>query len=329
MAASLHPPPRFAYAPGVKLLFLGSGSFGLPTLRSLTRDHTLLAIVSQPDRPAGRGGVLTPTPIAQYAAQHLPSVPLLKPPKINDPDVVAQLRALNADAWVVIAYGQKLGRALLDGIFAINLHGSLLPRWRGAAPINAAILAGDPEVGSCVITLAERMDAGLILARKAHPSDPSLTAGELHDLLAQDGPALIEGVLSSKRPGTLRAEPQDESRVTVAPKLSKADAWVDFRQPAEECRRRVHGLNPWPGITVSFRGQPLKLVRVRPEQLSGDAREPGTIQDLPSGLVACGNSTTLRILEVLPPGRRQMPWTDFARGLRASATADRLIGRES
>lgn len=314
----------------MNLLFLGSGAFGLPTLAALSRSHAILAIVSQPDRPAGRGGSLTPTPIASYAAEHLPTIPLHKPPKINDPSVVAQLRAYNADAWVVIAYGQKLGKPLLDGIFAINLHGSLLPRWRGAAPINAAILVGDPEVGSCIITLADRMDAGLILASKAHPADPTLTAGELHDLLSKDGPALVEQVLAAKLANSLRPQAQDESDVTLAPKLSKADGWVDFRQSAEECRRRVHGLNPWPGITVTFRGQPLKIVRSQPEQLSGTPRDPGTILDLNTGLIACGQNSALRILEVLPPGRRQMPWSDFARGLRAEPAtgSERMIGRE-
>lgn len=312
----------------MKLLFLGSGAFGLPTLRSLAERHSLLAIVSQPDKPAGRGGSLTPTPIAAHAQEHLAGVPLFKPPKINDPAVVAQLRAFHADAWVVIAYGQKLGKALLDGIFAVNLHGSLLPRWRGAAPINAAILAGDPQVGSCVITLADRMDAGLILGEQPHPADPSLSAGQLHDLLAQDGPGLIDRVLTARRSGTLSPRPQDESLVTIAPKLSKADGWLDFSQTADACRRRIHAFNPWPGVSVTFRDQPLKLLRASSEACPADG-PPGRILS-PAGEVACGQSTTLRILEVHPPNRRPMPFQDFIRGLKPPLRSDEcLIGKHA
>jgi methionyl-tRNA formyltransferase len=154
----------------VNLVFLGSGAFGLPTLIALSRTHTLRAIISQPDRPAGRGGALTPTPVSAFAPRLLPTIPLHKPERIND--AAAQIRAYNADAWVVIAFGQKLGPALLDGVFAINLHASLLPRWRGAAPINAAILAGDARTGNSVITLAQRMDSGQILAQSECPIDP-------------------------------------------------------------------------------------------------------------------------------------------------------------
>src|SRR5258705_3491243 len=153
----------------MRLLFFGSGAFGLPTLERLAAQHQILAVITQPDRPAGRGGRSTPTPIGAWVAEHLPGTPTFKPPKINDPFIIQQIRAIGrpdasgADAWVVIAFGQKLPRALLDGVFAINLHASLLPRWRGAAPINAAILAGDTQTGNSVITLADRMDAGLIL----------------------------------------------------------------------------------------------------------------------------------------------------------------------
>lgn len=307
------------------LVYFGSGAFGLPTLQALARRHRVHAIVTQPDKPAGRGGQLTPTPIAAWAADHLPDVPVLKPDRVNAPDVVARLRAAPAQAWVVIAFGQKLGRALLDGVFAINLHASLLPRWRGAAPINAAILAGDEVTGNSVITLADRMDAGLVLGQSRRPLDPSLTAGELHDLLAADGPALVESVLDAHAAGTLRPEAQDESLVTIAPKLSKADGRVDFRDSAEHCRRRVHGLTPWPGVTVRFRDEPLKLLRVEPRAAGSEQAEPGTIIDPTAGRVACGSVTELRILEVHPAGKRPMPWIDFARGRRVAA-GEALVG---
>ena len=292
----------------LKLVFLGSGAFGLPSLRALIAEHDVAMVVTQPDRPAGRGGSLTPTPIASEIQTNFPHIPLLKPEKINLAEIRDSIRALNADAFVVIAFGQKLGRSLLDGVFAINLHGSILPRWRGAAPINAAILAGDPFVGNSVITLADKMDAGLVLATSSHPLDPAWTTSDLHDVLSADGPALIERVLRERPAG----EVQDESRVTIAPKFAKSDGWIDFAKSADECRRRIHGLNPWPGVTVLFRGQPLKLHRAKSLDRAGQ-QVAGTLLDPILGLVACDNST-LQLLEVQPANKRPMPWPDFARG---------------
>ncbi|MBL8875116.1 MAG: methionyl-tRNA formyltransferase [Phycisphaerae bacterium] len=292
----------------LKLVFLGSGAFGLPTLRALVAKHDVAMVVTQPDRPAGRGSSLTPTPIASEIQTNFPHIPLLKPEKINLPEVRDSIRALNADAFVVIAFGQKLGKSLLEGVYAINLHGSILPRWRGAAPINAAILAGDPVVGNSVITLADKMDAGLVLATSSHPLDPAWTTSDLHDILSADGPDLIERVLRDRPAG----EVQEESLVTIAPKFAKADGWVDFSASADECRRRIHGLNPWPGVTVQFRGQPLKLHRAKSLDYSNQ-QPPGTLIDPAQGIVACANSA-LQLLEVQPANKRPMPWPDFARG---------------
>lgn len=307
------------------LVFFGSGAFGVPTLAALAERHAIRVIVTQPDRPAGRGGACTPTPIAAWAASR-PGIKVLKVERVNDPPVVAEIRGVRADALVVIAFGQKLGRDLLDGVFAINLHASLLPRWRGAAPINAAILAGDAETGNSVITLADRMDAGDVLARSVRPIDPMLTAGELHDLLAADGPGLVTDVLDRWASGTLVRVEQDESLVTLAPKLSRRDGWVDFSQGAEAARRRVHGLTPWPGVTVTLRGEPLKLLRVQPAAAGDEQAPPGTLLDPGTGIVACGGDA-LRVLEVQPAGRRAMAWDEFARGRRI-ARGDRVEGRE-
>ncbi|MBX3389717.1 MAG: methionyl-tRNA formyltransferase [Phycisphaeraceae bacterium] len=293
-----------------KLVFLGSGAFGLPTLRALVKTHDVAMVVTQPDRPAGRGGTMTPTPIAAEVQTNFSSIPIIKPEKINVPEVRDSIRALNADVLVVIAFGQKLGKTLLDGVYAINLHGSILPRWRGAAPINAAIIAGDSHVGNSVITLADKMDAGLVLATSSHPTNPDWTASDLHDILAADGPDLVERVLRERPPG----EAQNESLVTIAPKFSKADGWVDFRKSADECRRRIHGLNPWPGVTVQYRGQPLKLLRAKSVDRAGqEDTVPGSIVDPALGTVACERSA-LQLVEVQAPGKRAMPWVDFARG---------------
>ncbi len=310
----------------MKIVFLGSGEFGLPTLQALAREHTVVGVVTQPDRPAGRGGQLKPTPIGEFASTL--GVPIWKPEKINTPDVAGAIRSLNADAWVVIAFGQKLGKALLDGVFSINLHASRLPRWRGAAPINAAILAGDAATGNSIITLAERMDAGLVLAQDQRPIEPQQTAGELHDLLAVDGVALVRRVLEQRSHGEEHSEPQDESLVTVAPKLSKSDGWVDFTASAEACRRRVHGLTPWPGVTVMREAKPdhpIKLGRVEVLDTHHQQQDVGTLIDADRGVIASGQGS-LRVIELQPAGKRMMAWDEFARGNRPER-GERWIGR--
>ncbi|MDX2148346.1 MAG: methionyl-tRNA formyltransferase [Planctomycetota bacterium] len=328
----------------MRVVFLGSGEFGLPTARAIAREHQLLAIVSQPDKPAGRGGQLTPTPISAWAASEHPGVPCIKPADVNAPEIVAQVRAFKPDAFVVIAFGQKLGGPLLADIPAINLHASRLPRWRGAAPINWAILAGDSHTGNSVITLAQRMDAGLILAQSERRIDPVLTTGELHDLLSADGPELVLRVLAELARDPVaalsRGAAQDPALVTHARKLSKDDAWIDLNASAEDCRRRVHGLNPWPGVSVTFRGEPLKVLRVGVHDspaggappgdgasnrvgdrdpnavvARSNGAEPGVIFDADLGLVACARGV-LQLRDVQAPGKRAMAWGDFSRGLR-------------
>jgi methionyl-tRNA formyltransferase len=325
----------------MRLVYFGSGAFGLPTLQALSRTHTIVGVVTQPDKPAGRGGKLTSTSIGQWAAANLPGVAILKPGKVNEPAVIDQIRGMKADAWVVIAFGQKLSRALLEGVFAINLHASLLPRWRGAAPINAAILGGDHETGNTVITLADRMDAGQILGSTTRAIEPLMTAGELHDLLSADGPPLVETVLADFAADTLNPRRQDETLVTIATKLSKADDNMDFNQRADFVRRQIHALTPWPGITCAIippTTQPdpdlkpiqIKVLRVQP--ITGiNHQDPGTLLDVGQGIVACAHETQLKLLEVQPPGRTPMKWDDFMRGAgRAIVPHSRLIpARES
>jgi len=314
----------------MRLVFFGSSAFGLPSVAHLAKHHELVGIVTQPDRPAGRGARTRPTPVASWAADHLPRCPIFKPADVNAPHEATHIRDLDADAWVVIAFGQKLGAPLLDGRFAINLHASILPRWRGAAPINAAILHGDTHTGNTVITLAQRMDAGAMLARSHRPIEPDQTAGDLHDLLASDGPAVIERVLDSFARAALAPEVQDETLATLAPKLSPADGWIDLDAPADHCRRRINALSPWPCVTVTIDDHPIKLLRAAPApdaaRDSTDAHAtPGTILDPGRGLVACGDGP-LAILEIKPAGRATMSLADFARGRRL-APDTRLIAR--
>ena len=318
-----------------RIVYFGSGAFGLPTLAALRERHTLLGIVTQPDRPAGRSRKATPTPVGLWAQEHAPALPVFKPENVNAPEIVAQIRALPADAFVVIAFGQKMGRELLRDRFAINLHASLLPRWRGAAPINHAILAGDGETGNSVITLADRMDAGEVLGQSRRPISPTVTAGELHDLLAADGPALVLDVLERRREGTLAPVAQDESKVTLAGKLSRADGAVDWALGAGACAGRINGLSPWPGVSARLGETQLKLVRAASAELDSGTRSavvaepglsaPGTLIDPSVGLILCGGGTALRLIEVQPAGGKPMAWDAFARG-RHPSRGDRLVG---
>ena len=317
----------------MRVLFLGSGAFGLPTLRALRRDHELVGVVSQPDKPAGRRSKLTPTPVSEWTGSLERPPPLFRPDDINDADAIESLHALDADAWVVIAYGQKLGPSLLrtgsaSPVFACNLHASLLPRWRGAGPVQWTILGGDEVAGNSVITIAPRMDAGEVLAQSSRPLDPMLTAGDLHDVLAEDGAPLVMDVLGEFEAGSLTPQTQDESLVCMARKLRKPDGVPDFTLSAAEMQRKIHGLNPWPCVTASFRAQPLKLLRAKPsERPAEQGGGPGTIVDADLGLVACGGGTVLELLEVQPAGSKPMDWGAFARG-RAPERGESLAVHE-
>lgn len=315
----------------MRLIFLGSGEFGVPTLAHLCEQHEVCAVVSQPDKPAGRKRVLTPMPIAQFALDH--NITLHRTDNANADAFVDTMKRYNADAAIVIAFGQKLSPALIGALApaVMNLHSSLLPKYRGAAPINWAMIQGDNETGVSVIGLAQKMDAGLIYATRTTPIDPRETAGELHDRLALLGPGVIDEVLGHVASNTLKGETQNDSDATRAPKLSKADGWVDFTQSASSIRARIHGLTPWPGVTVTWRHgegqskeQPLKLCRV--ESMDADApasAAPGSI--FGDTHVACGQDS-IRLLEVQTPGKRVMTIEEFTRG-NTMNTGDQLISK--
>lgn len=303
----------------MRLVYFGSGAFGLPTLHRLAEAHDILLVVTQPDRPAGRKRRLTPTPIAEFAADR--GIPTLKPEAVNDPAVVEDIRGRGAEGFVVIAYAHKLGPDLLGETFALNLHASLLPKYRGAAPINWAMINGERQTGLSIITLAQTMDAGSILARRVTEIDPMETAGELHDRLAEMGPDLVLETLDRHLTGTLQPEVQDESAATRAPRLTKADGTVSFDQGAEAVRCRVHGLTPWPGCTVMLDEKPLRLLRVEaaPEALPlpgpaavGVVREDFTIACEPGAV---------RLLSVQPPGGKSMTFPAYCNGHQVSPGA--------
>ena len=304
----------------MRLVFLGAGAFGVPSLEHLANEHEIALVVTQPDRPAGRGKVLTPTPVAACAEAR--GIPVIRPPDVNAPDVVERIRGVCADAWVVIAFGQKLSRELVDGVFAINLHGSILPAYRGAAPIQRAVMEGCAETGVSVISIADRMDAGLVYATRARPIGGTETADDVHDALAQLGPEVLAAVLAEHAAGRAVGLVQDESKATRARKLSKVDGTVDIATlDARAARARINGLNAWPGCTVGVAGLEVKLLRVR--EAAGARGEPGVVRA--DGLVAaaCGS---IEILEVQPVGGRAMSWSDFVRG-RPQVVGERILPR--
>jgi methionyl-tRNA formyltransferase len=298
----------------MRIAFLGSGAFGLPTLEALLASGEEVAlVVSQPDRPAGRGLKERPTPVAEFALAR--GLPLRRPADVNRAEEVAAIDAARPDALVIVAFGQKISPAVLGSRFAINLHGSLLPRWRGAAPIQRAIEAGDAETGVCVISIAERMDAGVVYRSAATPIDRLETAAELHDRLAALGPSVVLPALADFRRGTLGPQVQDESLVTRARKIGRDDTRVDpASMTAEAIRRKTHAFAPKPGCEVRIGAARVKLLRVRDEAAASGAA--GTLAA--DGSIACAAGSLVPI-EVQPAGGRPMRWEEFLRGARAAA----------
>jgi methionyl-tRNA formyltransferase len=305
----------------MRIIFFGSGAFGLPTLAALHRDHEIIAVVSQPDRPAGRGRAVTPTPIAQWAIEE--GLPLHQMENVNDDDAVTLLRSIDAQAWVVVAFGQMLSPQLLSRRFAINLHASLLPRHRGASPIHHAILSGDQESGVTVISLAKQLDVGQMYARASTPIAPGETAGELHDRLAELGPSAVESVLKGLADDTLEPTPQREGEATTAGKLSPSEVVLPLSEPASVVAAYINGLSPWPSVSVSVCGRKIKLLRAIETPPQGDEEEGNVAPPqgdeeegnvTPGGVLTCG-SGTCTVLDVQPAGKRPMSWSDFANGL--------------
>jgi methionyl-tRNA formyltransferase len=301
----------------LKIIFAGSGEFGQPTLRALLGSrHQVVQVVTQPDRPAGRGRGLTPTPIGKLADEA--GLPGLRTENINN-EVLA-----SADLMVVIAFGQKISPEKVNHprLGSINLHASRLPKYRGAAPINWAIIDGDTTTGNSVIRLAERMDAGAILGQSSIPIGELETAGELHDRLSQDGIDLVLRVVDQLADGSAIETPQDDEAATIAPKLSRESARLDFSRPAVEVIRRIQGLFPWPGCRVRICDAEgtelsrLRLIRGHPRYEDDSRWEPGEITSV--GTIQTGNGT-IELVECQPDGGKPMTIEAYRRGHRWQA----------
>jgi len=308
----------------LRVVFLASGAFAIPSLEALVAaGHELAAVVTQPDRESGRGQALAPPPVKPVAERL--GLRVLQPPRVRAPEAQAELRELGPELQVVVAFGQILPRAVIDVAprGTVNVHASLLPRLRGAAPIQWAIANGDRETGVTTMQIDEGLDTGPLLLSRALAIGPEETAAELAPRLARLGGELLVETLARLERGEIRPVPQDESRATHAPILTKEHGRVDWSLPAGVIACRARGFQPWPGAFTHAEGRLLKLMRVHPLFGSNAGQEPGRLvqADARGVVVACGGGTLLQLEEVQPESRRPMKATAWAQGARLSPGA--------
>lgn len=294
----------------LRIVFAGTPEFAARHLQALLdAGHPVVGVYTQPDRPAGRGQKLMPSPVKQLASQH--NIPLFQPSSLRDPMAQAELAALRPDLLLVVAYGLILPQAVLDipRLGCINSHASLLPRWRGAAPIQRAIQAGDGESGVTLMQMEAGLDTGPMLCKVTTPISTEDTAGSLHDRLAELGAQAMAAAIGPLVRGELRGEKQDDSLATYAHKLNKDEARIDWQQPATELDRQIRAFNPWPISHAQLDGETVKVLSAVPEQASGPA---GTILSAnKDGLtVACGEGA-LRLTRLQMPGGKALAFADL------------------
>lgn len=293
---------------------MGSPDFSLPTLRQLAQIYQVVGVVTQPDRASGRGRELKAPPV-KLLAQEL-NIPVIQPQKLREPEAMQQLREWNPDLIVVAAFGQILKKDVLDlpKFGCINVHASLLPRWRGAAPINAAVLAGDEETGVTIMKMDVGLDTGPMLSMKRIRIKPDDTAGSLFEALSTLGADLLIETLPVYVDGKIAPEPQPEDGATYAPMLKKEDGRLDFNQSAIELERRIRAMNPWPGAWFEWNGNLLKVSRGVVNE--GRGKEVGSrliVDGRPA--VRCADGILI-LDEVQPPGKKVMPGKAFLSGAR-------------
>ncbi len=313
----------------MKVTFFGSAQFGISCLDALNGSaNDLAGVFTQPARPAGRKRKPTPTSVSDWAKEN--SLPCIEAEDINSPNMVEQISACRGDLLVVIAFGQKISQEVvaLHPAGAVNVHASLLPKYRGAAPINWAIINGETETGISIITLAEKMDTGEILARAKIPITPDDTAETLHDKLAETAPALLLETIDQIAAGTAVYTPQDESDVTFAHKLKKSDGFLDWAASSEAIRNKIRGLWPWPGaqtVYVSAKtGKSCRVTIAKARVVAASDKAQNRCGILDKNLnVICGQDG-LQILELKPAGGKVMDFKDFVNG-RDVCPGDRFV----
>jgi methionyl-tRNA formyltransferase len=310
----------------MKIVYLGSGEFGIECLNALaSSNNTLDFIVTQPPRQAGRGRKPKPTPVADWAKNH--SIPFIETDNVNTQEVTEEIRTYRPELIVVIAFGQKIGNELiaLPPKKAINVHASLLPKYRGAAPINWAIINGETQTGVTIINLAEKMDAGEILAQQKIDIETNETAGQLHDRLGQMAAPLLLETAEKIADGSVIYTEQDHSKATLAPKLKKSDGFLDFSEQAENLVRKILGFWPWPGasaIYVSKKSGRCERINIAMAEIvetsNPDALQPGILDNDLN--ITCGENA-LKVAKIKPAGGSLMDFADFVNG-RATQAGD-------
>jgi len=295
-----------------KIIFAGTPEFSVASLRALIDVGDIpCAVLTQPDRPAGRGKTLTASPVKNLAQDH--GIPVMQPSSLRDKSVVSELRALQPDIMVVAAYGLILPQQVLDLPRAgcLNVHASLLPRWRGAAPVQAAILAGDTQSGICLMSMEAGLDTGPVYLREELPIGKHETAGELHDRLAEAGARLLAENLNAIVEGEVLATPQDEDLASYAPKIKTADAMMTWALPARELDRMVRAYNPVPGAWFLLGDDRIKCWKARPCEASDAPAGTVVTADAEGIVVACGDGA-LRLESLQRPGKRAVTAGEFA-----------------
>ncbi len=309
----------------LRLVFAGTPEFAAEHLKALlASQHEIVAVYTQPDRPAGRGQKLMPSPVKQLALEN--NIPVLQPPTLRDPAAQAELATLNADLMVVVAYGLILPQVVLDTprLGCINSHASLLPRWRGAAPIQRAVQAGDAQSGVTVMQMEAGLDTGPMLLKVSTAISGEDTGGSLHDRLAKLGPPAVLQAIAGLAAGTLTGEVQNNDLATYAHKLNKDEARLDWGRPAVELERLVRAFNPWPICHSTLNGEPLKVLAAQPAEGHG---QPGEIL-LASreGLtVACGEGA-LRLTRLQLPGGKALNFSDLFNSRREQFAVGTVLG---
>src|SRR3954471_9580143 len=296
----------------LRLIFMGTPDFSVPTLLELVaHGHEIAAVYTRAPKPGGRRGLqLQPTPVEE-AARKL-GVPVLTPKSLKTPEALEEFRAFDADAAVVVAYGMILPQAILDApkLGCYNLHASLLPRWRGAAPINRAIMAGDAETGVMVMKMDVGLDTGDVAMAERLPISDAMTASDLHDRLSPLGADLMVRAMAALERGALTLAKQADEGVTYAAKIEKAEARIDWAKPAHAVLRHIHGLSPFPGAWAELENARVKVLRC---ELAKGAGAPGEVLD-DQLTIACGEGA-IRILELQREGKARMQARDFLRGV--------------
>lgn len=307
----------------MRIVFAGTPDFAVPPLQALIEsEHSVVGVFTQPDRPSGRGRKLTPSPVKRLALEA--GIEVFQPESLKAEDQRAPLKALRPDLLVVVAYGLILPQAVIDlpPLGCINIHASLLPRWRGASPIQHAVLSGDSESGVTLMFIEPRLDAGPMLLKKKTPITAEDTAGDLHDRLARLGAEALVELMPCLAAGSCVAERQDDAQATYAGKISKEDAVLDWQLPALELARRVMAYNPWPVAETLYNGQALRVWRARAIETPTDA-PPGTLLVNKSGLEVATGKGRLDILELQLPGGKRISARDF---LNAKPMLDLPLG---